>query len=91
MNHSLYAQSIPTPSAKTQGTQRVASFVCTYNWPGPSGLCVAEVLACGTPVVAFHGGNAAVLIYDHLTGFICDSLTEIVIVLPLIGDLNRII
>ena len=30
------------------------------------------------------------LIYDHVTGFICDSLTEIVIVLPLIGDLNRI-
>jgi len=47
-------------------------------------------LACGTPGVAFHGGNAAKLIYDHVTGFICDSLVEIVTVLPLIGDFNRI-
>jgi glycosyltransferase involved in cell wall biosynthesis len=65
------------------------AFVCTHDWPGPSGLCVAEALACGTPVVACHGGNAAEMIYDHATGFTCESLEEMVEVLPLIGDLDR--
>lgn len=65
------------------------ALVCTHDWPGLSGLCVAEALACGTPVVAFHGGNAAEMIYDHVTGFSCESLEEMVEVLPLIGDLDR--
>jgi len=77
-------------STRIQGTQHFPSFVCTHDWPGPSGLCVAEALACGTQVVAFHWGNAAELIYDHVTGFICDSLEEIVTVLPFnIGELER--
>lgn len=45
------------------------AFVGSHNWPDPSGLFVAEALARGTPVVAFHGGIAAEMIYDHVTGF----------------------
>ena len=30
----------------------------------------------------FTGGNAAEMIYDHVTGFICDNLEEIITVLP---------
>ncbi len=65
------------------------ALICTQDWPGPSELCVAEALGCGTPVVAFHRGNAAEMIYDQVTGFVCDSLEEMVDVLPLIGDLDR--
>ena len=59
------------------------------SWPDPSGRFVAEALACGTPVVAFHGGVAAEMIYDHVTGFACESLDEMVDVLPLIANLDR--
>ena len=65
------------------------ALVCTQGGPDASGLCVAEALACGTPVVAFHGGPAAEMIYDHVTGFACDSLDEIFHVLPLVRDLDR--
>lgn len=40
----------------------VLALVCTQGGPGPSGLCVAEAVANGTPVVAFHGVNAAEMI-----------------------------
>lgn len=63
--------------------------VCTHAWPGPSGLSVAEALACGTPVLAFQEGNAAEMTYDHVTGFACESLEEMVDVLPSIGDIDR--
>ena len=48
-----------------------------------------EALARGTPVLAFHGGIAAEMIYDHVTGFACESLDEMVDVLPLIANLDR--
>ena len=65
------------------------ALVSTDAGPGSSGLCVAEALACGTPVVAFDGGYAAEMVYDHVTGFTCESIDEMVEVLPLIGDLDR--
>ena len=66
------------------------AFVCTQDGcSGSSGLCVVEALACGTPVLAFQGENAAEMIYDHVTGFACESLDEMVDVLPLVGDLDR--
>ena len=64
--------------------------VCTQDeCSGSSGLCVVEALACGTPVLAFQGENAAEMMYDHVTGFACESLNEMVDVLPLVGDLDR--
>jgi glycosyltransferase involved in cell wall biosynthesis len=65
------------------------AFVCTHDWPGPSALSVAEALACGTPVVSLHGGNAAEMIHDHVTGFVCENLDEMVEVLPSTWDLDR--
>jgi glycosyltransferase involved in cell wall biosynthesis len=65
------------------------ALLCTQSSPRPSGLCVAEALACGTPVVAFHGGPAGEMIYDHVTGFACDSLDEMVQMLPLARNLDR--
>ena len=64
--------------------------VCTQDGSsGSSGLSVVEALACGTPVLAFHGEAAAEMIDDHITGFACESLDEMVGVLPLVGDLDR--
>ena len=65
------------------------ALMCTQSGPDASGLCVAEALACGTPVLAFHGEPAAEMIYDHVTGFSCGSLDEMVDVVPLVKDLDR--
>jgi glycosyltransferase involved in cell wall biosynthesis len=65
------------------------ALVCTQTPPGSFAPFVAEALACGTPVVAFHDGYAADMIYDHVTGFACDSIGEMVDVLPLVRDLDR--
>jgi glycosyltransferase involved in cell wall biosynthesis len=65
------------------------ALLCTQSSPSPSGLCVAEALACGTPVVAFHGGPVGEMIYDHVTGFACDSFDEMVDALPLVRDIDR--
>ena len=65
------------------------ALVCTQGGPDASGLCAAEALACGTPVISFHGGNAAEMMYDHVTGFACDGLDEMVDVLSLVRDLDR--
>lgn len=78
-----------TEPAKISFLGGASALVCTQGWPDASGLCVAEALACGTPVVAFHGGQAREMIYDHVTGFACDSLDEMFHVLPLVKDLDR--
>jgi glycosyltransferase involved in cell wall biosynthesis len=65
------------------------ALVCTQGGPDASSLCIAEALACGTPVVAFRGGQAAEMIYDHVTGFACDSFDEMVYALPLVRDIDR--
>ncbi len=65
------------------------AFVCTHDWPGPSALSVVEALACGTPIVTLHGGTAEEMICDHVTGFACENLDEMVEVLPSIWNLDR--
>ncbi len=65
------------------------ALVCTQGGPDASGFCVAEALACGTPVVAFRGGPAGEMIYDHVTGFACDSVDEMIDALGLVRDLDR--
>lgn len=65
------------------------ALVSTQDGPHSFELCVAEALACGTPVLAFHGGAAAELIYDHITGFACESLEEMIEMVPLIKNIDR--
>ena len=78
-----------TEPAKISFLGGALALMCTQSGPDASGLCVAEALACGTPVLAFHGEPAAEIIYDHVTGFSCGSLDEMVDVVPLVKDLDR--
>src|SRR5688572_29332582 len=55
-----------------------AAVLCTYDWPEPFGIVLIEALACGTPVFAYRRGSIPEIVEDGVTGFICDSLDEMV-------------
>jgi glycosyltransferase involved in cell wall biosynthesis len=47
-------------------------------WDEPFGLVIVEAMACGTPVIAFNRGAIPELIVDGETGFIVDTVEEMV-------------
>lgn len=55
-----------------------AAVLCTYDWPEPFGIVLIEALACGTPVFAYRRGSIPEIIDDGVTGFVCESLAEMV-------------
>ncbi len=57
------------------------------TWPEPFGLVMVEAMACGTPVVAFNRGAASEVILHGKTGFIVNSLDEMV---EAVGEIHRI-
>lgn len=48
------------------------------DWPEPFGLVMIEAMACGTPVVARPYGSAPEIVAHGLTGFLADSLPDLV-------------
>jgi glycosyltransferase involved in cell wall biosynthesis len=66
-----------------------AAVVCPYDWPEPFGLVLIEALACGTPVLAYRRGSIPELIEDGVTGFICESLSEMVRAVERVPPLDR--
>lgn len=48
------------------------------TWPEPFGLVMAEAMACGTPVIAFRRGSIPEVISDGETGYVVDTLDEMI-------------
>jgi glycosyltransferase involved in cell wall biosynthesis len=59
------------------------------QWDEPFGIVMAESLACGTPVIATCRGSTPEVIEHGKTGFLCDSLSEMVQAVHQIHKLNR--
>lgn len=57
------------------------------SWEEPFGLVMPEALACGTPVVAFNRGSVGEIVRDGVTGFVVESLDEMV---EAVGEVGRI-
>ena len=66
-----------------------AAVLCTYDWPEPFGIVLIEALACGTPVFAYRRGSIPEIIDDGVTGFICESMAEMVAKLDQLPSINR--
>lgn len=45
----------------------------------PFGIVMAEALACGTPVIALKNGSVPEVVDDGVTGFVCNSVDEMVV------------
>ena len=68
----------PPHAVKVDLMGRSRAMLFPIDWPEPFGLVMAESLACGTPVIARGLGAAPEVVRDGMTGFICDSVDEMV-------------
>jgi glycosyltransferase involved in cell wall biosynthesis len=59
------------------------------DWPEPFGLVMLEALACGTPVIARPCGSVPEVVRAGVTGFLADSLDELVTAVQRVGMIDR--
>ena len=59
-------------------------------WEEPFGIVMAEAMACGTPVLGFARGAVPEIVKDGVTGFVRQSLDELVAVVPRLVEIDRV-
>ena len=90
LSHSLieYVGEI-TDAEKNAFIGNAYALIAPFDWPEPFGLVFIEALACGTPVLAYRRGSVPEIIDEGETGFICDSLADMVKAVTQAPLLNR--
>jgi glycosyltransferase involved in cell wall biosynthesis len=53
------------------------------------GIVMAEALACGTPVIGFNRGPIPEIISHGVTGFVCDSLAQMISAVSRLPGIDR--
>lgn len=61
----------------------------SIDFPEPFGLTMAEAMATGTPVIAMRRGSTPEVVADGVTGFICDSIGEMIAAVERIPTIDR--
>jgi glycosyltransferase involved in cell wall biosynthesis len=59
------------------------------HWEEPFGLTMIEAMACGTPVIAFRHGAVPEIVVDGKTGFIVDTVEEMIEAVKRIDTIDR--
>jgi len=59
------------------------------DWPEPFGLVMLEAMACGTPVIARPCGSVSEVVRPGVSGFIADSVPELVEAVSRLDTLDR--
>jgi glycosyltransferase involved in cell wall biosynthesis len=65
------------------------AYLFPVDWPEPFGLTTAEAMATGTPVVAYRAGSTPEVVVDGVTGFVCDTLSEMCAAIERVATLDR--
>ena len=66
------------------------ALIFPIDWPEPFGLAMIEALACGTPVVARPCGSVPEVMVDGVTGFVADTLEDLVEAVKRIDTIDRV-
>lgn len=69
--------------------QKAKAVLTPVQWEEPFGLTTIEAMACGTPVISFRRGAAPEIITHGKTGFVVDSVTDMVDAVQKIGKIKR--
>ena len=65
---------------------RARAMVFPIQWSEPFGLVMVEAMACGTPVVACPAGAAVELVENGVTGYLRDSIDDLVDAVASVGN-----
>jgi len=76
-------------AAKRELLRRAAALLYPVRWDEPFGLAMVEAMACGTPVIGFDRGGVAELVAHGRTGFVVDSVDDMVHAAREIASLSR--
>lgn len=68
---------------------RAEAFLMPIEWEEPFGIVMAEAMACGTPVIGTRRGAVPEVVEHGTTGFLCDSVDEMVGAVHQIGEIDR--
>jgi glycosyltransferase involved in cell wall biosynthesis len=68
---------------------RARGFLNPIEWEEPFGMVMIEAMAMGCPVISFARGAAPEIIADRETGFLVNTLDEMVSAIPMIETLDR--
>jgi glycosyltransferase involved in cell wall biosynthesis len=69
--------------------QKAKALLTPVQWEEPFGLTSIEAMACGTPVISLNRGAAQEIIVHGKTGFIVDSITEMITAVGNIHQIDR--
>ena len=69
--------------------QKARALLTPVQWEEPFGLTTIEAMACGTPVISLRRGAAPEIIEDGKSGFIVDSIGEMVEAVQKIDQIKR--
>ena len=67
---------------------RATALLAPITWPEPFGLSMVEAMVSGTPTVAFRRGAAPELIDDSSTGFVVDTVDEMVDAVAAVANID---
>ena len=70
--------------------QKAKAFLFPIQWEEPFGLTMIEAMSCGTPVIALRRGSVPEVIVHKKTGFIVDSVAEMIDAVTHIGKIKSI-
>ena len=69
--------------------QKAKAVLTPVQWEEPFGLTTIEAMASGTPVISLRRGAAPEIIEDGVTGFVVDSIAEMVAAVGKVDKLDR--
>jgi glycosyltransferase involved in cell wall biosynthesis len=73
---------------KTLLLARATALLAPITWPEPFGLSMVEAMVSGTPTIAFRMGSAPELIDHGTTGYVVDTLDEMVQAVHDVGEID---